>query len=168
MSTCTSNFAGVVSTRVQNPPAEGMWIECKTNPSEIVIGVKIHPNSESYTGMSIRSGPDVWFYSTVVWRVGTKINIYEDGLNTANGTWSTEASNVEVNNERMIAFGIAYTDETVLFRGMGYVDGVRLFNRPLSSIEVQSLLWSYGTELKMETLDFGGNALLNSYDKVVS
>ncbi len=125
---------------------EGIWIRCRNDQYRIKYGVQIHPDSSSKEVMVLASGPDVWFYATMVWSVGQPIVIYENGLYVSVGNWETGPGFViDVNTKRNLAFGLLYTDDTNQpVYGRAYIDGVRMFNRPLSAAEVQALYQSYG------------------------
>ncbi len=192
MSACTSNSAGIVSTRVKNPTEqEGMWIKCKAMSDEIRYGVYVHPQTKSVTAAYLPNRlPDVWFYSTVVWSVGSGMMIYENGQSGPSDSINLGGP-YAVNTQRKLAFGIQYIDE-IREHGIAYVDGVRIFNRPLNLIEVQVLYQSYGntetttdlvttteqlynnhidiasnmTELNMETNGYAGNAQLTSVSEL--
>ncbi len=113
MSACASNSAGIVSTRVKNPLVqEGLWIKCKVRSDEIWYGVYVHPKTESVTAAYLPNRlPDVWFYLTVVWSVGSGMKIYENGQSGPSVSIRT-GSNYAVNTHRKLAFGIQYIDET--------------------------------------------------------
>ncbi len=88
--------------------------------------------------MTLGSGPDVWIHVTMVWSVGQPIVMYENGVYVSDGNSQLYASNV--NTLRKVGFGIEHTDVTnPPTYGTGYIDGVRMFNRPLTAAEVQAL-----------------------------
>ncbi len=141
-STCSSNNVGIATTLVKNPsPTEGIWIQCQSNLNEIKYGVRIHPDSSSKEVMVLASGPDVWFYAPMVWSVGQPIVIYDNGQYASDGNWETGPGfATNVNTQRKLAFGLQYTDDTnPSTYGTAYIDGVRMFNRPLTAAEVQAL-----------------------------
>ena len=103
----------------------------------------IHPQTQSNLIMTLGSGPDVWFYMTMVWSVGAPFKIYENGQWAEDGDWATNSAYTRaVNTVRTITFGRQYVD---LDQGhaTAYIDGVRIFNRPLSAAEVLALYNSY-------------------------
>ncbi len=91
------------------------------------------------------NGTDVWSYATLFWSVGQPIVIYENGQHVAYGNWKTGPELAkEVNVQRNLAFGLEYTDVTNPSKyGKGYIDAVKMFNRPLSAEEVQALYNTY-------------------------
>ena len=90
----------------------------------------------------ITSGPDTWYYATMVWTVGTALKIYEDGQYIGDGSWAASGWGNTVNTVRELTFGRHYTDFAHGY-STAYVDGVRIFNRPLSAAEVLALSNSY-------------------------
>ncbi len=144
MTACASHYVGIFTTQTRYPNrAEGMWIRCRNEVTDIEYRVYAHPQSMSNLVMTLGSGPDVWFYATVVWFVGQPIKVYEDGMHVQDGDWQDHNSySREVNTQRMITFGRQYADWDN-GHATAYVDGVRIFNRPLSDLEVQALYDSY-------------------------
>ncbi len=136
----------MATTLVKNPSkTEGMWIHCRPAVNQIEFGVSIHPNSSSTKSVVIAGGAHVWFYATMVWRVEQPIVIYTDGQHAAVGHWETGPGfATEVNTAGNLAFGLQYTDViNPINYGKGYIDAVKMFNRPLSAAEVQILYNRY-------------------------
>ena len=188
---CDSKSFGIVTTLAKIPdPSEGIVIRCRDTANEIQYRVSIYPDSESSLGMTLGSGSYVWFYSTMVWSVGSPVKIYEDGQFADNGDWTTGITYVTENTKRELVFGSLYTDD-IAGHALAYVDGVRMFNRPLGSSEVEDLYVTFTdtetttalttdialadvnetgiTELNMElTGNFTGDAVLTPlYQKVI-
>ena len=93
--------------------------------------------------MTLGSGPDVWFYSTAVWKVGSPLKVYENGQWAADGSWQTHSAYArDVNTQRMMTYGRQFVDWNN-GHATAYIDGVRIFNRPLSAAEVLALYNSY-------------------------
>ncbi len=122
-----------------------MWIKCHPKVNSIKYEVYIHPNSSSKATTPLVNGTNVWSYGTLVWSVGQPIVIYENGQYVAYGNWKTGPELAkEVNVKRNLAFGLGYTDVTNPSKyGKGYIDAVKMFNRPLNAEEVQALYNTY-------------------------
>ncbi len=141
MSACASNYVGIVTTQILAPSqTEGMWIRCCDAVTDIEYRVHAHPQFMSNLVMTLGSGPDVWFYATIVWFAGQPLKVYEDGMYRQDGLVASPTR--DINTQGMITFGSQYTDH-ISGHATAYVDGVRIFNRPLSDPEVQALYDSY-------------------------
>ncbi len=140
---CNSESYSIVSTLVQNPdPAEGIVIRCKNQVNKIKFRISIHPTYESTLTMKLDSGSHVWVFMTMVWPVGSPMDVYENGQFAESGNWRADAKYVRENTKRELVFGSLFTDN-ITGHGGGYIDGVRMFNRPLSTSEVQALYLSF-------------------------
>ncbi len=140
---CNSESYAIVSTLVQNPdPAEGIVIRCKNQVNKIKFRISIHPNSESILTMKLGSGSNVWAFMTMVWSIGSPMDIYENEQFVESGNWRTDAKYVRENTKRELVFGSLYTDN-ITGHAKAFIDGVRMFNRPLSTSEVQALYLSF-------------------------
>ncbi len=77
--------------------------------------------------------------------VGSALEYYEDGEFKTVGNWDTGGSYATVpTTDQNLAFGLQFVDLLTIGHGTAYVDGVRIFNRPLISDEVTALYLSYG------------------------
>ncbi len=142
---CASTYVAIATTRVHpgsNPQSEGIWIRCQDDANNIEYRMYAAPSSHTYKVMPITSGPNTWYYATMVWTVGTALKIYEDGQYVVDGSWAATGWSSIVNTDRELTFGRQFTN---LANGhaSACVDGVRIFNRPLSSAEVLALYNSY-------------------------
>ncbi len=171
-----------------------MSIFCTGFPADIKFEMYMEPQSMSALTMALGSKANEWFYLMLVWPVGSPLKFYEDGKFVTNGNWQTGILySSEENTKRNLAFGIEFLDLLSIGHGKAYVDGVRIFNRPLTSDEVEALYLSYGnnemttdfvtttelmndnhidissnvTELNMETISYTGNAVLSTEFKNV-
>ncbi len=137
---CANTYVGIVTTmsRYSNK-AEGFRIRCRATVTDIEFRVYMYPQSSSLLVMPLGSGPDVWFYSTAVWAVGSPLKIYENGHWVADGYWETHSTHTrEANTQRMMTYGRQFVDWDN-GHATAYIDGVRIFNRPLSDAEVLAL-----------------------------
>ncbi len=140
---CISPLKGIVSTLVQNQnPTEGILIKCHNNMNKIKYCISIHPNSESTLAMILGSGSYEWVFVTMVWSVGSPVDVYENGQFVESGNWRTDANYVRENTRRELVFGSLYTDN-ITGHARAYIDGVRMYNRPLSESEVQTLYLTF-------------------------
>ncbi len=137
---------GILTTRMINPTeTEGMLIFCTTNPGDIKFEVYMQPQSLSALTMDLGSRSDEWFYLTLVWPVGSALQYYEDGEFAIAGNWDTGSLYATVaNTDQKLAFGMEFVDQLSTGHGTAYVDGVRTFNRPLTSDEIKALYLSHG------------------------
>ncbi len=118
-----------------------MWIRCRNELTDIEYRVYAHPQFMSNLVMTLGSGPDVWFYATMVWSVGEVSKVYEDGVYAQDGDWHSAYSR-DVNTQRMMTFGRQYVDWDN-GHATAYIDGLRIYNRPLHAAEVKALYDSY-------------------------
>ncbi len=113
------------------------------NLQDIEYKMFVHPNTMVKSVTTISSEPDSWFYATMVWSVGSPFKIYEDGSWIQDGILEQDGIyGTDINTERKLAFGIPYTSQTYDF-GTAYIDAVKMFNRPLTTEEVQALYNTY-------------------------
>ncbi len=142
-STCSSYY-GLVTTQRASPPSEGIRISCAdSSTSDIEYKMFVQPDKMCTLVRTIE--PDVWVYLTMVWSVGTPFKTYQDGDWVEDGNWQTGGPYMtNLNTERKLAFGIMFTDQGPDYNyGTGYVDAVIMFNRPLTTEEVQALYNTY-------------------------
>ena len=105
----------------------------------------VYPDKMCKVVTPIGIGPDTWVYVTMVWSVGTPFKTYQNGEWVQDGNWQPGGPYMtDLNTERKLAFGIMFTDQSSEFNyGTGYIDAVKMFNRPLTAEEVQALYNTY-------------------------
>ena len=142
-SKCSNSSHGIMSTRAKIPSnTEGIWLRCSSSIDELEYGLFVEPERYVIKEIFIPSA-DVWVHSTMVWNVGGYLKIYHKWASgSASGLSSLSTSNSEhhsaENTVRELVFGMAFTDD-ISWYGSGMIDGVKVFNRPLTQSEVEAL-----------------------------
>ena len=119
---------------------EGITIRCDTNPSKLNIHLKVSSGTKSEPSPTFATANTIWFHCTVVWTVGTNLVIYENGQYlTTGGMFST--TGLYNNTDPLMVFGRRYTDGQLGADdyATGFVDGVKIYNRPLNATEVTDM-----------------------------
>ncbi len=148
---CNLYGSTIFSTHGLGPPTkEGIDLRCDTNTGSnkmhVLLTVSL-PSAKSEPFVIFATARDAWFHCTLVWTASSDLVIYENG-----GHLKTEAlaltGDYAENVESLIVFGRRYTDdqEGTSDYGTGFVDGVKIYNRPLNATEVMALYYSKENE----------------------
>ena len=138
---------GIFSTRsvASGTPKEGLEIKCHSDTlaNKLYILLRVSPKALDNTIMNLATAMGAWVHCTVVWSVGSDLIMYENGhhLNTGsidlnNGQWYNNT------DPGMMVFGRHYTNGQHAGANdysTGFVDGVKIYNRPLNATEVLML-----------------------------
>ncbi len=125
---CTSSTAYVLTTR-KDSSSEGLEIACNGKYTLYVAG---NPGTK-YIHTVPKTAESSWDKVIVVWDM-TDLTIYYDGTEKT-PTSSTVLMTVNVNDDNRVGFGPQYTTSTSV-SSQARVDGLHLYNRPLSPSEV--------------------------------
>ncbi len=139
-SSCTTSTNTIFSTRgsaAGTGAKEGIEIRCHdTVDNKLHVHLKVSPSIRSHPQVSFEAAKNEWAHLTAVWTFNTTLKLYDNGLVDATGTMHS-GSTFAYNANPLIVFARRYTDYgAAADYSTASVDGVKIFNRPLSAAEV--------------------------------
>ncbi len=140
-SSCMTSTNTIFSTRgsaAGTGAKEGIEIRCHdhTGHNKLHVHLKVSPIFRSQPQVSFEAPKNEWAHLTAVWTFNTTLKLYDNRQLDATGIMHS-GSPFAYNANPLIVFGRRYTDGgSAADYSTASVDGVKIFNRPLSAAEV--------------------------------
>ena len=135
---------GIFSTRsvASGDPKEGLEIRCHSDTlnNKLYVQLRVSPLAFDVAVMDLATAMGEWVHCTVVWSVGSDLIMYENGLHLKTGSIDLNDGPWYNNTDPgMMVFGRHYTNGQPGGSNdyaTGFVDGVKIYNRPLNATDV--------------------------------